>query len=112
MYILISIFCLLSGFCFVFFYVIPSTEKRNRGRLARFKHSKKYIFHGYGIIDSVYVLSCSKGSGLKTFFFERPSGVDAKKLTPGIIYIFYKPTIQNSGILLTESEYNEVNSNS
>jgi hypothetical protein len=80
----------------------------NRGRLAHFKHGKKYMYNGHGIVDGKSILRCTKGYMVKTYYFEKPTSTNITKLISGTVYLYYRPEDATSAQLLTEPEYREM----
>ncbi len=93
--------------CFVGWKIKKSSD--NSGRLARFKHTRKYMYTGHGTVNGKQILSCTKGHMAKTYYFEKPASIDATRLISGTVYQYYKPENTDGGQLLTETEYKEIN---
>ena len=81
----------------------------SHGRLAHFKHGKKYMYTGHGKVNGKPIVSCTKEYMAKTYYFEKPASIDATRLISGTVYRYYKPENTDGGQLLTETEYKEIN---
>ena len=84
----LAIATLIAGF-FIGYYLSSESNKK-RGRLAKFKHGRQYIYCAHGIIDGKKILCCTKGFSAKEYLFEHPTDLDITKLQSGQPYVYYR----------------------